>query len=390
MESIRDKVAVIGVGYTKFGELWDKSVEDLLVEAVYEAYEDAGVGPEAIDAAWVGIQYPFTGLAGTTLADPLKLYGIPITHVENFCASGMDAFRNACMAVASGVHDVVIAAGVEKITDQGSRGLPGGGGAVSMTNVWPSAPGMFALAASRCFKVYGWNKETLAHVAVKNHEHGAHHPKAHFRRPVKIEDVINAPLISSPLGRLDCCAVSDGAAALILTTPERAKAFKHKDDFVRVKANAIAVYTGQPWYQPGFDFTHFPATEMAAKRAYEQAGIKDPAKELDLVECHDCFTVTELLNVQDLGLCPRGQAGDFVREGNTRHGGSIPVNVSGGLKCFGHPIGATGCRMLVEITKQLQGRADGLQVKDAKLGLAHNLGGPYSVCSVTILGRNDT
>ncbi len=390
MESIRDRVAIIGVGYTKFGEQWDKSVEDLLVEAVYEAYGDAGIEPEVIDAAWVGIQYPFTGLAGTTLADPLKLYGIPITHVENFCASGMDAFRNACMAVASGVHDVVIAAGVEKITDQGSRGLPGGGGAVSLTNVWPSAPGMFALAASRCFKEYGWNKETLAHVAVKNHENGAHHPKAHFRRPVKIEDVINAPLISSPLGRLDCCAVSDGAAALILTTPERAKAFRHKDDFVRVKANAIAVFTSQPWYQPGFDFTHFPATEMAAKKAYDQAGIKDPAKELDLVECHDCFTVTELLNVQDLGLCPRGQAGDFVREGNTKHGGAIPVNVSGGLKCFGHPIGATGCRMLVEITKQLQGRADGLQVKDAKLGLAHNLGGPYSVCSVTILGRNDT
>lgn len=390
MESIRDRVAIIGVGYTKFGEQWDKSVEDLLVEAVYEAYADAGIEPEVIDAAWVGIQYPFTGLAGTTLADPLKLYGIPITHVENFCASGMDAFRNACMAVASGVHDVVIAAGVEKITDQGSRGLPGGGGAVSLTNVWPSAPGMFGLAASRCFKEYGWDKETLAHVAVKNHEHGAHHPKAHFRRPVKIEEVINAPLISSPLGRLDCCAVSDGAAALILTTPERAKAFRHRDDFVRVKANAIAVFTGQPWYQPGFDFTHFPATEMAAKKAYDQAGIKDPAKELDLVECHDCFTVTELLNVQDLGLCPRGQAGDFVKEGNTRHGGVIPVNVSGGLKCFGHPIGATGCRMLVEITKQLQGRADGLQVKDAKLGLAHNLGGPYSVCSVTILGRNDT
>jgi acetyl-CoA C-acetyltransferase len=391
MESIRDRVAVIGVGYTKFGEQWDKSAEDLVVEAGFEAYADAGIEPEEIDGAWVGIQYPFTGLAGVTLADPLKLYGIPITHVENFCASGMDAFRNACLAVASGVHDVVLAAGVEKITDQGSRGLPTtGGGATSLTKTWPSTPGMFGLVANRAFRSWGWSKESMANVAVKNHAHGAHHPKAHFRKPITLEEAMKAPIISSPLGRYDCCAISDGAAALIITTPERARQYRHRDDFVKVKANAIAVFTGEPWHEPGYDFLHFPSTETASRRAYTQAGIQDPARELDFVECHDCFTITELINCQDLGLCKRGEAADFVKDGNTRHGGMIPVNVSGGLKCFGHPIGATGCRMLVELTKQLQGRADGLQVQDAKLGLAHNLGGPYSVCSVTILGRNDT
>lgn len=385
----KDRVVIAGVGYTKFGELWDKSAEDLLVEAVYEALDDAGVEAKEIQAAWCGIQYEFTGLSGGTPAEFLKMYGIPWTRVENFCASGMDAFRNACLAVASGVYDLVLACGVEKLMDQGSRGLPEMGGATGVGVQRPPAPSIFALAASRCFEVNGWTKETLANVAVKNHEHGSHHPKAHFRRPVKKETVLNAPIISWPLGLFDCCAMSDGSAALIITTPERAKTLKHKHDYVKVLANAISVHSLVPWYHPQFSFTGFPSTQEAAKKAYEMAGIKNPAEELDLVECHDCFTITELLNIEDLGLCKRGQAGDFVAEGNCNYGGKIPVNVSGGLKCFGHPIGATGCRMLVEITKQLQGRADGLQVKDAKLGLAHNLGGAFTVAAVTILGRND-
>jgi len=389
MKGLKDRVVIAGVGYTKFGELWDKSQEDLLVDAVYEALEDAGVEPKEIEAGWVGIQYPFTGVSGGSAAEFLKMYGIPFTRVENFCASGMDAFRNACLAVASGVHEMVLACGVEKLMDQGSRGLPDMGGARGVMMQFPPAPSMFALAATRCFEVYGWNKETLANVAVKNHEHGSHHPKAHFRKPVSKEQVLKAPIIAWPLGRFDCCAMSDGAAALIITTPERIKNLKHKDDYVKVLANAISVHTLAPWLHPQFDFTGFPSTQQAGKMAYEQAGIKDPVKEIDLVECHDCFTITELLNIQDLGLCKKGEAGDFVAEGNTKYGGLIPVNVSGGLKCFGHPIGATGCRMLVELTKQLQGRADGLQVKDAKIGLAHNLGGAFTVASVTILARQD-
>lgn len=388
-EGIKDKVAIIGVGCTKFGELWEKDREDLLVEAVSEACDDAGVELKDVDAVWSGIFYNFTGLAGNAFADSLKFYGKPVTRVENFCASGMDAFRNASLAIASGVYDIVIACGVEKILDQGSRGLPGVGemGHPVMGSI--SAPGLFALAATRCFEKYGWTKEDIARVAVKNHKNGAAHPKAHFRKEITLDEVVSAPMIAYPLGRFDCCAISDGAAALILTRPEIAKNFKHKDDYVLVKANALAISTGMPMYKKDFDYLGFTATQDAAKRAYEEAGIKDPRKEIDLAEVHDCFTITELLDIEDLGFCKKSEGAAFVKDGLADVEGEVAVNPSGGLKCFGHPIGATGCRMLYEVTKQLQGRADGKQVKDPKLGLAHNLGGPASVATVTILGRKE-
>jgi acetyl-CoA C-acetyltransferase len=389
MGSIKDKVAVIGVGATKFGEIWEKDPEDLLVEAVYEAFDDAGVTPKDIEASWVGVLYNFTGISGSTAAEPLKMFGKPVTRVENFCASGMDAFRNACYGVASGVYDIVLACGVEKLTDVGSSGLPVSDfGHPVMGGV--SAPGMFALAATRCFHEWGWTKEDLARVAVKNHKNGVAHPKAHFRRAITIEDALNAPMIAAPLGRFDCCAMSDGAAAIIITRPEIAKTMKHKDDYVLVKANALALYSVMPMYKASFDYLGFPATRMAARLAYEEAGIKDPAKEIGFAEVHDCFTITELLNIQDLGFVEPPGAAAFVRDGRASvEEGDIPINPSGGLKCFGHPIGATGCRMISEVTKQIQGRADGCQVKNPKLGLAHNLGGPASVCSVTILGPRD-
>ena len=388
MGSIKDKVAIIGVGCTKFGELWEKDPEDLVVEAAYEALDDAGVAPDDVQAAWIGILYPFTGLSGNTFSDPMKLFGIPVTRVENYCASGMDAFRNACYAVASGVYDVVMACGVEKLMDTGSAGLPMQGFSHPVFG-GVSAPGLFALAATRCFNEYGWTKEDLARVAVKNHKNGALHPKAHFRRAITMEDALSAPMIAWPLGRFDCCAMSDGSAALVITRPEIAEKSKHKDDYVLVKANALATATGRPMFNNSTDFLGFPATRDAAKAAYQEAGVKDPAKEISLAEVHDCFSITEILNYQDLGFCEQGQGAAFVAEGRSEVDGDLPVNASGGLKCFGHPIGATGCRMLYEITKQLQGRADGAQVKDARLGLAHNLGGPGSVCSVTILGRKD-
>src|SRR3989304_4877174 len=214
MGSIKDRTAIIGVGCTKFGELWEKDAEDLIVEAAFEAMEDAGGTPDDIEATWVGNLYDFTGLSGSVAADPLKLFGKPTTRVENFCASGMDAFRNACFAVASGVYDVVLACGVEKLLDQGGGGIP-------LDPIHPvlghaSAPAMFALAASRAFHEWGWTKEDLANVAVKNHKNGAAHPKAHFRRPITVADAVNAPMISWPLGRFDCCAVSDGSAAALL------------------------------------------------------------------------------------------------------------------------------------------------------------------------------
>ena len=388
MGSIKDKAAIIGVGCTKFGERWEKDVEDLVVEAAYEALEDAGLTPDDVDAAWVGFLYNFTGVSGNTFSEPMKLFGKPVTHVENFCASGMDAFRNACYGVASGVYDVVIACGVEKLTDIGGSGLPMSGfGHPVIGGI--SAPGMFALAATRCFHEYGWTKEDLGRVAIKNHKNGVLHPKAHFRKAVTMEEVLSAPMIAWPLGRFDCCAMSDGAAAIVITRPEIAKQSKHKDDYVVVKANALATASAQPMYRNSFDYLSFPATQAAAALAYKEAGIKDPANEISFAEVHDCFTITEILNCQDLGFCEQGQGASFVAEGHTEVDGNIPVNPSGGLKCFGHPIGATGCRMIYELTKQLQGRADGAQVKDPRLGLAHNLGGPASICSVTILGRPD-
>ena len=388
MPGIKDRVAVVGVGCTKFGELWEKDQEDLLVEAVYEALDDAGLTPEDVDAGWVGLMYNFTGFSGATMTEPLKLFGKPVTRVENFCASGMDAFRNACFAVAAGVYDVVVACGVEKLLDQGGGGIP-------IDPIHPvlghaSAPAMFALAASRAFHEWGWTKEDLGNVAVKNHKNGAVHPKAHFRRPITLADAVNAPMISWPLGRFDCCAVSDGSAAIVITRPEIAKDTKHKDDYVVVKANALAIESLQPMYKVSYNWLGFPATRDAARVAYAEAGITDPLKEIDFAEVHDCFTSTELFNIGDLGFVADGKdAPAFVRDGHADVEGEVPINPSGGLKCFGHPIGATGCRMIYEVTKQLQGRADGMQVKDAKLGMAHNLGGPGSVCSVTILGRHD-
>lgn len=385
--TIKDKVAIIGVGYTKFGELWDKSQEDLMVEAAYEAYNDAGVEPKDIQGIWVGVFYYFTGLSGCTAVEPLKLFGKPASRVENFCASGMDAFRNACFAVASGVYDIALACGVEKLMDSGSRGLPGLKDFGHPVYGNASAPAMFALAATRAFHKYEWTKEDLARVAVKNHFNGAKHPKAHFRKEVTIEEVMNAPMIAYPLGRYDCCAMSDGAAAVIISSPEIAKEYNHSDDYVLVKGNGLAVETVMPFYKPSFDYLGFPATQKAAQEAYKQAGVKDPRKEISLAEVHDCFTITEILNYEDLGFCKKGEGAELIREGVTAIDGELPVNPSGGLKCFGHPIGASGCRMLVEVTKQLQGRADGRQVKDPVLGLCHNLGGPASVASVTILGR---
>lgn len=392
-KGIADKVAIIGCDSSKYGELFNKSQYDLLFESTHGACKDAGIVKDDIDAAWVGIFYYFTGLSGSTVEDILRLDGKPVTRVENFCASGMDAFRNACFGVASGAYDVVLACGVEKLTDEGSSGLPGfklfGHPVLPM----PSAPAMFSMAATRCFHEFGWTKEDLARVAVKNHSNGAKHPKAHFRSEITIEQAVRAPMIADPLGRFDCCAMSDGAASLILTRVEDAPSYAHADDYVVVKANAISNYTNFPWYVPagavGSDFTYFPATVKAREMAYKEAGITNPRQQIDLAEVHDCFTITELLNCQDLQFCDRGKAAEELKNGTFNWDGETAVNPSGGLKSFGHPIGSTGCRMLQEVTKQIQGRAEGRQVPDAKIGLGHNLGGAFSVCSVSILGQSD-
>jgi acetyl-CoA C-acetyltransferase len=388
-KGIADKVAIIGCDMTKYGELWDKNQYDLLHDACHSAFKDAGIKKDDIDAAWVGIFYYFTGMSGATVEDILRLDGKPVTRTENYCASGMDAFRNACFAVASGAYDVVLACGVEKLMDEGSSGLPGFKIFGHPVLPIPSAPAMFSMAATRSFKEWGWQKEDLARVAVKNHDNGAHHPKAHFRRAISIDAAMNAPMIANPLGRFDCCAMSDGAAALILTRVEDAPSYAHSDDYIVVKSNAISCYTNTPWYWPSFDFIHFPATVKAGNMAYQEAGITNPREQIDCAEVHDCFTITELLNCQDLNFCERGKAAEELKNGIFNWDGEIAINPSGGLKSFGHPIGSTGCRMLTEVTKQLQGRAEGRQVPDAKIGLAHNLGGAFCTCSVSILAQHD-
>ena len=381
-DAIKDKVAIVGMGCTKFGEHWEKSSEDLVIEAAYEAFEDAGIDPGQIEAAWLSTVY---GLSAWTLANPLKLSGIPITRVENQCTSGMDALRNAVFAVACGMYDVVLVLGVEKLKDTGLAGLP-------QSEMFPnfhmigsgfSAPGGFAFPAARYFAKYGATKAHLAKIAVKNHHNGTLSPKAHFQREVTLEQVLNAPIISWPLGLFDCCPTTDGAAAAIVTRRELASRFR--DDYILIGGIGLSVDAGFTPLRPAFDYLHWPATEAAARSAYGQAGISDPLHEIDLAEVHDCFTITELLNYEDLGFCPRGQAKDYIDDGTFELDGELPVCPSGGLKSFGHPVGATGLRMIYECYLQLRGQAGPRQVQGAEVALAHNIGGPPQISSVCIV-----
>jgi len=374
----KNKVAVIGVGCTRFGELYEASAEQLICEAAFEAMADARVEPAQIEAAWVGTV--MSQLAGDALGDPLKLHGIPITRVSMYCASGMDAFRNAALAIASGVYDLALVLGFEKMRD-GGRHLP--------SRIHPvidsgeRAPHIFALAANRYFNRHGASKATLAKVAVKNHHNGTLSPKAHLRMEITEDTVLKAPMIYSPLGLFDCCPTTDGAAAAVLCRADRASEFR--PDPVYVKGVGLAVMSGQPYYKPTFDYLGFPATQRAAAVAYEQAGMS--AADVDFAEVHDCFTITEILNYEDLGFCGRGEGARFIEEGRAALGGEKPINPSGGLKSFGHPIGATGVRMITELTTQLRNQAGARQVPNAEIGLAHNLGGPGAVACVSILGN---
>ncbi len=375
--SLKNRVAIIGAGCSRFGEHYDKAAEDLIVEAAQEAIADAGIERERIRAGWVGTIS--SALSGNALSDPLKLTGIPITRVENYCASGMDAVRNAAFSVAAGMYDIVIALGFEKMRDATLGGLP----APHPVKDNGEAPHVFALSAHRYFANHGASKSTLAKIAVKNHRHGVLSPKAHLRMEVSEEKVLNAPMIYSPLGLFDCCPTTDGAAAVILCRADLAKQLR--DDPIYIKGMGLSVSYGAPHYDPTFDYDGFAATRQAAGQAYEQAGIS--AKDLDLVECHDCFTITEILNYEDLGLCPKGEGGHAAEEDRFALGNALPVNPSGGLKSFGHPVGATGVRMLYELTQHLRGDAGERQVPNARLGLAHNLGGMGAVSAVTVLGN---
>jgi len=383
MRNISGEVAIIGMGCTKFGEHWDKSADDLIVDAAYEAFEDAGIEPGQVEAAWVGTLT--SGISGLALSRPLKLQYIPVTRVENMCATGQDALRNATFAVASGAYDVVLVVGFEKLKDSGYSGLPGA--ASTVIGAGNTAPGAFALAATRYFHDYRIGKEELAKISVKNHYNGARNKKAHFQKEITIEQAMKAPIIASPLGLFDCCPTTDGAAAAIITRAEIAPRFNK--DYVLIKGMGLAVGPGNGRLDPGFNFTSFQETKAAARQVYDQCGIKDPRREVSMAEVHDCFTITELIIYEDLGFSEAGKAKQDIDAGTFTLHGELPVNTDGGLKSFGHPIGASGLRMLYEIYNQLLGRAGERQIKNMNLGLAHNLGGNPGMftCSVIALGH---
>ena len=391
MASIRDRVAIVGMGCSKFGERWDTSSEDLLVESCYEAFEDAGIESKDIQAAWFGTQ---NQMSGQPLAQAIKTEFIPISRLENFCCTGTDATMNACHAVAAGIYDLVLVAGVEKLKDSGVGFLTGGGGQPSSQIMAPvPPPAQFALAANRYFHQYGLSyeegKKLLAMIDVKNHHNGSMNPKAHFQREITLEQAINAPMMAYPLGLYDCCGVSDGSAAAIITTPEIAKSMK--SDYILCKAFGFAVAGQQGMLRDYYDFTHFDEVVAASKMAYQIAGIKNPREEVSCAEVHDCFSITELIVYEDMGWSQRGKAREDIESGFFTLEGGLPVNTDGGLKCFGHPIGASGIRMIYEEYLQLRGKAGPRQVKNPKFGVTHNLGGlPGSfTCAVSVWGARD-
>ncbi|TVS17919.1 MAG: acetyl-CoA acetyltransferase [Gammaproteobacteria bacterium] len=392
---IKDKVAILGMGCSKFGERWESGAEELMVEAFEEAIGDAGVDASQIDAAWFSTHYEEinVGKGGLPLSVTLRLPNIAVTRVENFCASGSEAFRGAVYAVASGACDIALALGVEKLKDTGYGGLPGslGGTLNAQWAATGSAPGNFAQLASAYRAKHGVSrddlKRALAHISVKSHANGAKNDKAHLQKAITEEQALNAPMIAEPLGLFDCCGVSDGAAACIVTTPEIARSLG-KANVVTVKALQLSLSNGSESGHNSWDGSYFHTTRIAARKAYEEAGIHNARDEVSMFECHDCFSVTELVTMEDLQLSPEGGAIKDVLDGFYDADGQIPCQIDGGLKCFGHPIGASGIRMLYEMYLQLQGRAGPRQLANPTIGMTHNLGGsPMSnVAAVCIIG----
>ena len=395
MQTFRDKVAIVGMGCTQFGELWDKSADDLITDATYEACEDAGIEIKDVQAAWLGTV--FSGHTALSLSSPLKLQYIPVTRVENMCATGTEALRAAAYAVAAGACDIALAVGVEKLKDTGWVGVQPSNvvGRTTMgttgTELGLSPPALFAQMAMRYFHQYGigleQGKMLLAKVAVKNHHNGSLNPKAHYQNKLSVEQVMKAPIVATPLGVLDCCGVSDGAAAAIVTRADMAKNFR--EDPVYIKSMAISAGPSRDPISQEYDFAHVEENVRAAQVAYAEAGIKDPLEELSMAEVHDCFTIHEMTIYEDLGWSKRGRAKEDIEAETFALKGKLPVNTDGGLKCFGHPLGASGLRMQYEVYKQLQEKAGPRQVNNPRLGLTQNLGGAVwgGISCISITGN---
>lgn len=376
---IRDRVAIVSMGCTRFAEHFDKGTDDLLLEATDEAFAGAGIDKADVDAYWLGTAQ--SGMSGITLARPLKLEGKPVTRVENFCATGSEALRQASYAVASGAYDVAMAVGVEKVKDSGYQGLnafpvPNDGTQRSLT-----AAAMFSMVAPAYAKRYGVDADemrtVLARIASKNHANGARNPKAQFRKEMSVAQICGMPVVAGGLNVFDCAGVADGSAAAIVCRVE--DAHRYTDKPLIVKALSFVAGNGGGLLDPSYDYTHFPEVADSAADAYAQAGITDPRTDLAMAEVHDCFTPTELVLMEDLGFCERGTAWKEVLAGTFDRDGELPVNPDGGLKSFGHPVGASGLRMLYEAWLQLRGEAPEERristYGTRTLALTHNLGG---------------
>lgn len=385
-------IAIIGIGVTKFGELFHQSYDDLVIDAAMQAVKDADVKLDDIGAAWLSTAFPeigvFKGRSGMDLSEPLGLYDIPVTRVSNFCASGADAIRNAVNSLRAGECDMAMAVGVEKLRDRQPQDS-----IVKMMVEYGhpylqkgfTAAGTFAVYANRMMKEFGITREDISNVSVKNHFHGSLNEKAFYRKPCTLEEVMKSQMVANPLTVLDSCPTTDGAACVIMVRAEDVDKKKHNPIFIKGLGLSVSTGWDLPFFDPNHDFLSFEATRQAAKTAYKQAGITNPIEEIDLVEVHDCFSIVELITYEDLGLCKQGESKDLIRGKETQLGGKIPVNVSGGLLSCGHPVGATGIRMVVEVSNHLRGNAGERQVKNAKRGLTHNIGGPGAIASVIIL-----
>jgi len=374
---IKDKVAIVGAGCIPFREHWDKGADDMLIEASDLAFKSAGVTKHDVDAYWLGTAQ--SGMAGITLSIPLKLDGKPVTRVENFCATGSEAMRNAAYALAAGAYDMVMAIGVEKVKDSGYQGLNSTPIPTDGTGRTLTAAAMYSLILPAYAHKFGVDEDELrlamARIASKNHFNGARNPRAQFRKEMTPEAICNMAAVAGRLSVFDCSGVADGAAAVIMVRAEDAK--KYCEDPLYIKALSFISGNGSGVTDPEYDYTTFPEIVRCADDAYKQAGVTDPRREIAMAEVHDCFTPTELVLMEDLGFSERGMAWKEVMAGAFDLTGDLPVNTDGGLKAFGHPVGASGLRMMYEVWLQMRGVAepDRQITTTKKLALTHNLGG---------------
>lgn len=378
------RVAVVGVGMTKFTKHYDEDIKELTEEAVWKALQDAHMSPKEIQLAYCGNAVPGVvskqaGIVGQIGLMSVGIVGIPISTISNACSSSACAVREAYFAIASGHYDLALAMGVEKTVMKREEATPAAiamaskflslGADGELENVYGiTFPGFFAMAALRHMQYYGTTREQMAKVSVKNHHNATFNPYAQYPYEITVDDVLNSRVICYPLTLYDCCPMTDGAAAVILASEDVAKKYTDTPIYIAGTGQASGVYANAD-----DDMTRFMPTILASREAYKQA--KMEPKDIDVAEVHDCFSISEIIHYEDLGFCKKGEGGKLIDEGVTELGGKLPVNTGGGLKARGHPVGATGAAQVAEIVWQLRGEAGGRQVKGPEVGLTHTLGG---------------